>query len=113
MSRQLSLSNEQYLITRCQFSGEKLMQSKRQRSKNRLGDIFGFGAGVKWTNNQPTGQEALLVFVQKKIDSDMLSPATRIPSVFDGIKTDVVPVGIPEACVAPARNRPMMGGNEH
>jgi len=53
-------------------------------------NVIGFGHGVKWTNNQPTGEEALLVFVEQKLD---VPEADRVPAELAGKRTDVVAIG--------------------
>lgn len=64
--------------------------SERLLGAERPPNVIGFGHGVKWTNNQPTGQEAVVVFVEQKLD---VAPAERIPAEIAGKPTDVVAIG--------------------
>ncbi|MDJ0461775.1 hypothetical protein [Streptomyces sp. H27-C3] len=57
-------------------------------------NVVGFGHGVKWSNGQPTGEPALLVFVNQKVPDSMLPERDLIPRrMDDGTPTDVVAVG--------------------
>ncbi|WP_405732504.1 S1 family peptidase [Streptomyces sp. NBC_01537] len=59
-----------------------------------LANVVGFGHGVKWTDGQPTGQEALLVLVDQKVPEASLSEREVIPrQMDDGTLTDVLAVG--------------------
>ena len=65
--------------------------------------VEGTAVGEKWENGKPTGQQAILVFVQKKhshrsiVDPNTLtafSAQDLVPSQIDGIPTDVIEVGL-------------------
>jgi len=57
-------------------------------------NVIGFGSGIKWTNGEPTGQEAMLVFVTQKLPETTLSSAELVPArMADGTPTDVVALG--------------------
>lgn len=60
-------------------------------------NICGTAVGEKWVNGKPTGQEAILIFVEKKLTKTGLlrkfSVDDEIPSEIDGIPTDVIEVG--------------------
>lgn len=59
-----------------------------------LANVVGFGHGVKWTDGEPTGEEALLVFVTQKVPESMLPEQDVVPrEMADGTPTDVVAVG--------------------
>ena len=68
-----------------QAASERLLGAER-----RIPNVVGFGHGVKWTNNRPTGKDALLVFVEQKVD---VPSSERVPKEIQGKPTDVVPVG--------------------
>jgi len=68
-----------------QAATERLLDPDR-----RPPNVIGFGHGVKWTNNQPTGKDALLVFVEQKLD---VAEAERVPAELAGKQTDVVAIG--------------------
>lgn len=64
--------------------------------------VEGTAVGEKWENGKPTGEQAILVFVQKKhSQKSITSPNTLtafsakdlIPSQIEGIPTDVIEVG--------------------
>jgi len=68
-----------------QTATERLLDPDR-----RPPNVIGFGHGVKWTGNQPTGKDALLVFVEQKLD---VPKADRVPAEIAGKQTDVVAIG--------------------
>ena len=59
--------------------------------------VIGTAVGEKWVDGIPTGQEAILVFVQKKFSDRgvirKFSSQDLIPADLDGIPTDVIEVG--------------------
>jgi hypothetical protein len=64
--------------------------------------VIGTAIGEKWLNGKPTGEEAVLVFVEKKhkaesiINKSTLKQFTEedlVPPEIDGVKTDVIEVG--------------------
>jgi hypothetical protein len=82
-------------------AGGRLSEAARQQALDQLlnpaaptANVIGFGSGVKWTNGEPTGREAMLVFVTSK-ESDMaLSSRDVVPrQLEDGTPTDVVAIG--------------------
>jgi len=82
-------------------TGGQLSDSSRQqalsdflRHEQPLANVVGFGHGVKWSGGEPTGQEAVLVFVTQKVAESMLPERDVIPyQMDDGTPTDVVAVG--------------------
>lgn len=56
-------------------------------------NVIGVGAGKKYTNGQPTGEEAVVFFVEKKVDASSLRKRNMVPPTVDGYKTDVFNVG--------------------
>ncbi|MFF1415447.1 hypothetical protein ACFVX6_37700 [Streptomyces sp. NPDC058289] len=59
-----------------------------------MSNVVGFGHGVKWTGGQPTGEPALLVFVNQKVPESMLPERDVVPrQMDDGTPTDVIAVG--------------------
>ncbi|MBD0842522.1 hypothetical protein ICC28_28095 [Streptomyces sp. TRM68416] len=80
--------------------GQLTDNSRRQalsdflRREQPLANVVGFGHGVKWSGGQPTGEEAVLVFVTQKVPESMLPERDVIPyRMDDGTPTDVVAVG--------------------
>lgn len=64
--------------------------------------VQGTAIGEKWVDGKPTGESAILVFVQKKHPAESIiskhvlkkfSEADLIPTEIDGIRTDVIEVG--------------------
>jgi len=53
-------------------------------------NVVGVGLGQKWIKGQNTGEDAILVFVSRKMDKRALSKDDLIPDTIDGAKTDVV-----------------------
>ncbi|MEU6380474.1 hypothetical protein [Streptomyces sp. NPDC046909] len=82
-------------------TGGQLSDSSRRqalsdflRREQPLENVVGFGHGVKWTGGEPTGRQAVLVFVTQKAPQSMLRERDVIPSEMDdGTPTDVVAVG--------------------
>ncbi len=82
-------------------AGGRLSEAAREQANNQLLDptrpvanVIGFGAGVKWTNGEPTGQPAMLVFVTSKVSEAALTNRDVVPrELQDGTPTDVVAIG--------------------
>ena len=83
-------------------TGGQLTDSSRQQARSdflrpqtSLANVVGFGHGVKWTEGQPTGEPAVLVFVTQKVPESMLPERDVIVprQMDDGTPTDVVAVG--------------------
>jgi len=90
--------------------GGMVSEAARQQALEQLLDpaapvanVIGFGHGVKWTDGQPTGQDAMIVFVTQKLPETTLSSREIVPTQMeDGTPTDVVALGhvvaqLPEA----------------
>jgi len=82
-------------------AGGRLNEPARQQALDQLlnpespaANVIGFGSGIKWTNGEPTGREALLVFVTNKTPEMALSSQDVVPRrMDDGTPTDVVAIG--------------------
>lgn len=82
-------------------AGGRLSEAAREQAYNQLLDptrpvsnVIGFGSGVKWTDGEPTGQPAMLVFVTSKVSEASLSSRDVVPrQLEDGTPTDVVAIG--------------------
>lgn len=82
-------------------AGGRLSEAAREQAYNQLLDptrpvanVIGFGAGVKWTDGEPTGQPAMLVFVTSKVSEAALTSRDVVPQELDdGTRTDVVAIG--------------------
>lgn len=84
-----------------------------------LANVVGMGIGVKWKDNKPTGEPALIVLVTHKRSKEQLSSSDLIPAKMSEFQTDVMPIGHPFAgggapAASPqtlaARVRPVKGG---
>ena len=53
-------------------------------------NVVGYSVGEKWADGVPTGESALLVFVEKKEPLSALSASDMIDKEIDGMTTDVV-----------------------
>jgi hypothetical protein len=82
-------------------AGGQLSDSSRRqatsdflRREAPLANVVGFGHGVKWSDGQPTGEPAVLVFVTQKVPESLLPERDVIPrQMDDGTPTDIVAVG--------------------
>lgn len=77
-------------------------------------NVQGIGCGMKWYNGQPSNDQAILVFVDKKRSvQDIVtkhSAAGVVPKVIDGTKTDVLSVGIINKHAFITKIRPIQPG---
>ncbi len=74
-------------------------------------NVVGVGVGYKETRGQRTDELSVLVLVRQKVPQAGLTPEAHIAAQLDGVKTDVVEIGIPRALQLPTdRWRPVPGG---
>lgn len=59
--------------------------------------VVGVALGYKWVDGRDTGEPALSVLVDTKLDLEMLPTDQRIPGTIGDARTDVVEVGILQA----------------
>ena len=80
---------------------QKIQENNTDRLLKQQG-VKGTAVGEKWVDGKPTGQEAILIFVQKKFSAksiaspNVLTKFTAddlIPKKINGIQTDVIEVG--------------------
>jgi hypothetical protein len=76
----------------------------------RMQNVVGVAASLKVVKGKPTGKYALTVYVEKKQPLTKLTKDSRVPDELDGVVTDVVEIGRPEALVFNARVRPALPG---
>ena len=60
-------------------------------------NVVGMGIGVKWRNNEPTGEPALIVLVTHKLAKEELSDNDLVPTKMAEMQTDVLAIGYPMA----------------
>jgi hypothetical protein len=87
------------------------MDPKKHKDLLKKRNVVAVARGEKWTNGKNTGEEALLVFVEKKIPKDKLKPDDLIPKSIGGVKTDVVGRSNKlKALALTTKQRPIPGG---
>jgi hypothetical protein len=100
---------------------EGLIETKEDRQDEllELANVVGVGLGHKWSKGQDTGTNCVQVFVEHKVDTDLLPSKDRVPKTLNRRPTDVVAVGTLFAGGAiqagpqslKNRRRPAMGGD--
>lgn len=63
-------------------------------------NVVGVALGHKQTKGEFTKQQTLTVLVESKLDLELLRPEDVVPTTFDGVKTDVLEVGVVHARAA-------------
>jgi hypothetical protein len=76
----------------------------------RLDNVVGVAASLKVSGGQPTDTWSLTVLVEQKLPLEQVAEDSRVPGELDGVPTDVLEVGRPEALVFNARVRPALPG---
>lgn len=70
------------------------IQTANSQRLHQYGRVVGTGIGQKQVDGRPTGQSAIIVFVDKKVPkSEFTSQADIIPEEIDGVPVDVIEVG--------------------
>jgi len=69
-------------------------------------NVVGVALGTKITDNEDTGEQALTVLVETKVDPDLLSEDDLVPSSVGDVATDVQEVGVIQAGDAMAPSMP-------
>jgi len=86
------------------------VQDKHEAELLRCDNVVGVAASYKVSKDKPVDKWSLTVYVEKKPPIAQVAKDSRIPSEIDGVPTDVVEVGRPEALVFNARLRPALPG---
>jgi hypothetical protein len=73
-------------------------------------NVVGVATSLKVTGGQPTQQQSLTVFVERKLPLDQVPEESRVPEQLDGVPTDVVEAGRFVAQTFTARVRPATPG---
>lgn len=92
---------ERTLLVDVPFDAQALTKA-RAKGIQPLGNIVGVGIGEKETDGRPTGQLALRVYVEKKVEEKKgeaftIASDARIPPAIKGVRTDVIEIGVIEA----------------
>jgi hypothetical protein len=75
-----------------------------------LPGVHAVGIGPKRVNGKPTGEPAIIVFVEKKKPASELPPNELVPAEIDGVKTDVIEEELPHIIDDTSSYRPLEGG---
>lgn len=86
------------------------VQDKVEAELLRYDNVVGVAASFKVTKDKPTAKWSLTVYVEKKQPLSQVAKDSKVPEEIDGVPTDVVEVGRPEALVFNARVRPALPG---
>jgi hypothetical protein len=84
----LSAADEQTAINAVTAGTDEFIEEGKPRS-----NVVGIGAGVKWTNGEPTGEPAVIFMVTHKVAKDRLSKHDLLPTKLQNLRTDVLAVG--------------------
>lgn len=76
-----------------EFKAMAEVQQKRQDELLARPNVQGVALGNKFVGGEDTGEPALLVLVDQKLEKDMLTKDELIPERVDELKTDVLAVG--------------------
>jgi hypothetical protein len=85
----------------------------RRRYEDRLlqlDHVVGVATSLKVIGGQPTSTWSLTVLVDRKLPLEEVPEESRVPADLDGVPTDVLEVGRPEALTFNARVRPALPG---
>lgn len=72
------------------------VEEKKEEVKHDLlakENVVAVGVGEKKQGDAGTGEQSIVVFVEKKLPEGTLAPAALVPKEIDGVKTDVIEVG--------------------
>jgi len=73
-------------------AAEELFNPSQQKA-----NVVGMGIGIKWKNNIPTGEPALIILVTHKLHRNDLRSADLVPPRLMDMQTDVMAIGYPLA----------------
>lgn len=86
------------------------MDKKNKELLLALPQVIGFGLGFKEVGGIKTGQEAIMIFVTRKIPSGQLKKHQIVPKRINGVVTDVIEVGEMKAQSSTSKMRPAAPG---
>jgi hypothetical protein len=89
-----------------------IVEARRRNEDHllRLDNVVGVATSLKVTGGQPTSTWSLTVLVDRKRPLDEVREESRVPAELDGVPTDVLEVGRPEALTFASRVRPALPG---
>jgi len=88
------------------------VKKKHTKKLKRMKNVTGVAIGEKVSDGKPTGEEAITIFVEKKVPKSQLAKSDMAPKEIKGYKTDIVEVGKVRALASdPTKKyRPAPGG---
>lgn len=88
----------------------KVKEKYKKKLKNKR-NVTGVAVGEKVSEGHATGEEAITIFVEKKVSKNELRKSDLVPDKLKGYKTDVVEIGKVTALVDTKKKyRPAPGG---
>lgn len=99
----MPISKRTYIRNICQHKFNDFFNKK---------NVVGIGYGEKLTNGFYTGETCIKVLVTTKESYNELHPVHRIPSMYYGIKTDIIETGPISASSTIRKNSPMLCGSK-
>jgi len=63
---------------------------RRWKDLRKYPNVRSLGIGRKWVNGKETDQEAIVVYVRRKVSKELLAASDVIPPTIEGAPTDVV-----------------------
>lgn len=98
----MPISKRTYIRNICQHKFNDFFSKK---------NVIGIGYGEKLTNGFYTGETCIKVLVTNKESYKELHPMHRIPSMYHGIKTDIIETGSISTSSTICKNSPMLCGS--
>ncbi len=86
------------------------VKDRHESALLRRENVVGVATSLKVTGGQPTPQQSLTVYVERKLPLDQVPEESRVPEQLDGVPTDVVEAGRFVALTFTARVRPATPG---
>lgn len=87
------------------------VQKNRKKILDIDDNVIGVGVGYKKKRGEPTEEEAVVIFVKKKINKGNLRSHQVIPDKIETVKTDVIEIGEVRLLVNTQRYRPVKPGS--
>jgi hypothetical protein len=69
------------------------VRARHEQELLRFLHVVGVATGLRTRPGSPTGEPAILVFVDRKVSESELSPDDVLPRELDGVPVDVVEAG--------------------
>ena len=69
------------------------VRTRHEAELMRYPNVVGIADGVRMRGGKPTGQPAIIVYVERKVPRDELAEGDLLPEQIEGIPVDVVETG--------------------